>query len=259
MNFPRKNPLLFCRRIGRVLTARLGDSPSWSDPVRLAEAFSDLSLFLGDRSDVRVLVLSGFDQSRQGQLAEASTPKVHPKPRIPEFLSITKHVASWSIPVIAAIEGTALGLALEVILACDLRVADDSSRFGFPCIRQGLIPWDGGSQRLSRIVGAAKALELLLTGEEIPAREAQRIGLIHKVVPSSGAMEAALHWAKDIAQKAPAALRFAKEAVLQGSEMTLEQGVKMEADLYFLLQTTRDREEGIQAFRQKRRSRFEGK
>ena len=259
MNFPGKDSILFCQQIGQVITARVSDSAAWENPVRLADAFLDFSLFFRDRGDIRVIVLSGFEQNNPSPNPPAPHPGSLSKQRFSPGVSVSRQVASWAIPVIAAVEGSALGLAFEVILACDLRIAAETSRFGFPYIRKGLIPWDGGSQRLSRIVGPAKALELILTGEEVPGQEAKRIGLIHKMVPPPEVMESALNLAQEISQKAPLALRFAKEAVFKGMEMTLDQGLHLEADLYFLLQTTKDRTEGIQAFQQKRRPKFEGK
>lgn len=165
-------------------------------------------------------------------------------------------IARLDQPVIAAIAGDAVGLGLELVLAGDLRMARESSRFSLPHIRAGLIPWDGGTQRLARLVGRAKALEMILTGRPIEAREAQRIGLINRVEPDP--LQAGMELAREMALKAAVALRFGKEAVLKGMDLTLDQGLRLEADLYFLLHTTRDRTEGIEAFRQKRGARFEG-
>ncbi len=168
-------------------------------------------------------------------------------------------VAKLDRPVIAAILGDAVGLGLELALACDLRIAGMNSRFGLPHICKGWIPWDGGTQRLSRLVGRAKALEMILDGQKISAREALRIGLVNKIVMPQQVLETATALASKMAEGGPIALRFAKEAVNQGMELTLFQGLRLEADLYFLLQTTRDRVEGIRAFQEKRPARFVGK
>jgi enoyl-CoA hydratase len=168
-------------------------------------------------------------------------------------------IASIEKPVIAAINGDALGQGLEIILSCDIRLASDKAKIGFPQVSQGLIPADGGTQRLPRIVGRSKALELILTAENITAAEALEIGLVSKVVSSDKLADEAEVLAKTIAAKGPIALRFIKEAVNKGLDLTLEQGLRLEADLYFLLHTTADRTEGITAFIQKRPPKFKGK
>ena len=121
------------------------------------------------------------------------------------------------------------------------------------------IPFDGGTQLLPRLVGRTKAMELILTGLQIDSAEAKSIGLVNQVVPAAEVMTSTLKMAEHLAAKGPIALRYAKEAVLKGMDMTLEQGLRLEADLYFLLQTTKDRHEGITAFREKRTPEFEGK
>jgi enoyl-CoA hydratase/carnithine racemase len=167
-------------------------------------------------------------------------------------------VASVDRPVIAAINGEAIGPGLELALSCDLRIASDEARFGLPQLSQGFIPWDGGSQRLPRIVGRARALELLLTSRTIDAVEALRIGLVNKVVPAKALLPESQALARQLAAKGPIALRYAKEAVNKGLDLTLEQGLRLEADLYFLLHTTADRIEGVRAFLEKRPPRFRG-
>ncbi len=168
-------------------------------------------------------------------------------------------MASIDRPVIAAINGDALGPGLELALSCDIRLASDKATFGFPEVSKGLIPSDGGTQRLPRIVGRGKALELILTAETITAEEALAIGLVSRVVSPKELMPEAEALAKTIAAKGPIALRFIKEAVNKGLDLTLEQGLRLEADLYFLLHTTADRTEGIKAFLEKRKPKFKGK
>ncbi len=160
--------------------------------------------------------------------------------------------------VLAAINGDALGPGLELALACDIRIAASGARLGLPHARLGLVPRDGGSQRLPRIVGRAKALEMLLTGEPVDADEAYRIGLVSKVVSLERLAGEAEALANSIASKGPVALRYVKEAVTKGMDLTLGQGLRLEADLYFLLQTTQDRAEGIRSFLEKRPPRFTG-
>jgi len=167
-------------------------------------------------------------------------------------------VASLEKPVIAAINGDALGQGLELALSCDIRLAVKGARLGFPQVAVGLIPMDGGTQRLSRIVGRGKALEMLFTGETVTAEEAYDIGLVNKVVERETLTSEAETLAANLAGKAPIALRYVKEAVNKGLDLTLEQGLRLEADLYFLLHTTADRTEGIRAFQEKRPPEFKG-
>ena len=161
--------------------------------------------------------------------------------------------------VIAAINGDALGQGLELALSCDIRLASNEARFSLPQVAKGLIPGDGGTQRLSRIVGKGKALELILTAGVIDAGEALAIGLVNKVMAQEELTAGAEAMAKTMAAKGPIALRYAKEAVNKGLDLTLEQGLCLEADLYFLLHTTDDRTEGIRAFLEKRPPQFKGR
>lgn len=174
-------------------------------------------------------------------------------------LSLTAAVVKLDMPVIASINGYAIGQALELVLACDIRIASETSYFAMPHVQTGMIPWDGGTQRLSRLVGKGKAIELILTGEMIDAQEAHRIGLVNRIVEAKELLSAVTEMAHAVAAKGPIALRYAKEAVLQGLDMTLEQGLRLEADLYFILHTTRDRTEGIKAFQKKRKAKYKGK
>lgn len=174
-------------------------------------------------------------------------------------LSLASPIASLTQPTMAVINGKAFGQGLELALACDIRICSDQSLFSMSQIAGDEMPFDGGTQRLPRLVGRTRALEMILTGRQIEAGQARSIGLVNQVVPALELMPMALKTAEDLAAKGPIALRYAKEAVLKGLDMTLEQGLRLEADLYFLLHTTRDRKEGITAFREKRRPEFEGK
>jgi len=168
-------------------------------------------------------------------------------------------IASIDKVTIAAIDGNALGEGLELALACDIRIATKRSRFCLLQIAGGAIPSAGGTQRLPRIVGPSKALELILTAEPIDAQEALRIGLVTEVVLSGELSTEVEKLASQISGYAPIALRYVKEAVNKGMDLTLEQGLRLEADLYFLIQTTDDRMEGIRAFLEKRAPHFKGK
>ena len=171
---------------------------------------------------------------------------------------VSEVIAGLETVTIAAIDGVAIGEGLELVLACDIRVASDRASFCLPHTAHGLIPSGGGTQRLPRLVGKGKALEMILTAEPIGAEEALSIGLVSKVVSPAKLFTVVEQWAERITTQAPTALRYAKEAVNKGMDISLEQGLRLEADLYFLIQTTEDRMEGINAFKEKRPPRFKG-
>jgi enoyl-CoA hydratase len=162
-------------------------------------------------------------------------------------------------PVIAAVNGFALGGGLELAMACTLRIASETARFGQPEVKLGIIPGYAGTERLPRLVGKGRALEIILTGEPITAQEAYRIGLVNQVVPPQDLMNAAESLAAKIIANAPLAVRYAMEAVNHGMEMSLEQGQFLEATLFGLCCTTADMKEGTLAFLEKRPARFTGK
>ena len=167
-------------------------------------------------------------------------------------------IAAIPQPTIAAINGDALGQGLELALACDVRIAAQGARFALDQVSHGLIPWDGGTQRLPRVVPRGIALEMILTGRKIEAQEALRLGLVNAVVPTEELAQKAQELAEALAQAAPIAGRYAKEAVHLGMDLSLGQGLRLEADLAVLLHTSRDRAEGIAAFLEKRKPEFTG-
>lgn len=168
-------------------------------------------------------------------------------------------VAEIEKVVIAAIDGDTFAEGLELAISCDIRIASDTTRFGMPQVADGLIPSSGGTQRLPRILGRGKALELILTAAMLDSTEALNIGLVSMVVPQKDLISEARGLAQEIGQHGPVALRYAKEAINSGMDVTLRQGLNLEADLYFLIQTTDDRMEGIKAFIEKRSPRFRGR
>jgi enoyl-CoA hydratase/carnithine racemase len=168
-------------------------------------------------------------------------------------------VAGIDKPVIASINGDALGEGLELALACDIRLASDKARFGLPQITSGAIPMNGGTQRLPRLIGKGHAMELILTGKIIDAKEAFDIGLVSRVIPSEKLAAEVDVMAEKMAGQAPISQRFVKEAVNKGMDMTLEQGLRLEGDLYFLIHTTADRTEGIKSFLAKKKAEFKGR
>lgn len=162
-------------------------------------------------------------------------------------------------PVIAAVNGFCLGGGCEIAMACDLIIASDKARFGLPEINLGLIPGGGGTQRLPRLVGSCRAKELIFTGDVIGADEAERIGLVNRVVPADELMTTAKEMAKRIASKSQAALRLAKQAINKGMQTSLEAGLDYEREMYSLALTLEDKEEGVAAFIEKRKPRFKGR
>jgi enoyl-CoA hydratase len=164
------------------------------------------------------------------------------------------------IPSIAAINGYAYGGGLELAMACTLRVASENARMGLPETSLGILPGYGGTQRLARLVGRAKAFELVLTAEKgVTAQEAMKIGLVNRVVPAGQALPAAFELGRAISRNGPAACRYALEAIRRGVEMTLADGQAFEAALFGLCAATEDMKEGMVAFLEKRPARFTGR
>jgi enoyl-CoA hydratase/carnithine racemase len=162
-------------------------------------------------------------------------------------------------PLIAACNGLAVGGGLELALACDIMLASENARFGLPEVTVGLIPGGGGTQRLPRAIPRRIAAEMLFTGQTIDAQEAYRIGLANKVVPQAELMNEARKLAESICKAAPLAVRTVKEAMVRGLDMSLEDGLQLEDDLTRYIMSTEDFEEGITAFTEKRKPKFEGR
>jgi enoyl-CoA hydratase len=214
-----------------------------------------------DRDDaIRVMVLTGSERAFAagadiGEMAGAS----------PIDMLRTNRIAQWDRvrrigkPVIAAVAGWCLGGGCELAMALDLIVAAESARFGQPEINLGVIPGAGGTQRLTRAVGKSVAMEMILTGEPIDAREAHRLGLVARVVPNELLVEDALTLAAKIATRSPLALRLAKEAVNAAYEMSLTDALAHERRLFYLLFASEDQKEGMAAFLEKRDPDFKGR
>lgn len=162
-------------------------------------------------------------------------------------------------PLIAAVNGVALGMGLEVVLACDIRIASENARFGLPEVTLGLMPGQGGTQRLTRMVPWCHAAEMLLAGKIIDAHKAERICLVNEVVPSNELMPRAQEWADTICRAGPLATRAAKEAMIRGYNMSLNDGLRLENTLVSYLLGTEDFNEGVKAFAQKRKPVYKGK
>jgi len=162
-------------------------------------------------------------------------------------------------PVIAMVNGYCLGGGCELALACDIRIASDKASFGQPEINLGIIPGGGGTQRLTRLVGEGKAMELILTGAIIDAETAFKLGLVNHVVPADQLETKTMEIANRIAEKSPVALRLAKEAIKLASRSNLDEGLRREVDLFALCFSSEDKDEGVKAFLEKRKPEFQGK
>ena len=225
-----------------------------------AEQLAEVCRSVDEEPDVRVVIFGNtagafwrdnaapFSLSGAGEDGEVALQR----------LRVASCVADLKVPTIAAVRGRAWNQGLELALACDLRLVVEDATFGFSCLSEGFMPWDGGTQRLSRIVGRAHALDLLLTGRSLGASEARHIGLVNAVALDDNLDSAAMTLARTIADAAPVAVRYLKEAVYKGLDMSLGQGLNLEADLSFILQTTEDRERGIQSFLNKTTPEFTG-
>jgi len=171
---------------------------------------------------------------------------------------VFRQIETLGKPTIAAVNGYALGGGCELALACTLRVATEKARLGLPEVSLGLIPGYGGTQRLPRLVGKGRGLEMILTGEMIDAQESYRIGLVNKVVPATQLLDTCLELANNILRNGPLAVKMALQAVNYGLNVDLETGMQIESNLFGLCFATQDREEGIKAFLGKRKPVFRG-
>jgi enoyl-CoA hydratase len=171
---------------------------------------------------------------------------------------VTKAIENYPKPVIAAVNGFALGGGTEFALACHLRIASENAKMGQPEVKLGLIPGFGGTQRLARLVGKGKAMELIFTGRIIGAQEALAVGLVNKIVPAEELTAVCEATAKEMIANGPVALRFAIEAINQGLDVPLDKGLDLEAELFGKICATADSKEGTKAFLEKRRAEFKG-
>ena len=216
-------------------------------------------LNLEDDKEVRVIILTGSDRAFAAgadiaQMAEASAVdqiNSHRSRTLKQMAFITK-------PIIAAVNGFALGGGCELAMACDFIIAGDSARFGQPEIKIGTIPGGGGTQRLTHALGKSKAMLAILTGDMMDAFEAEKTGLVAKVVPAETLMQETFEIAKVIANRAPVAVKLAKEAVNMAFEANLKDGMEYERRNFYLTFSSKDQKEGMKAFLEKREPKYEG-
>ena len=209
---------------------------------------------------IAVIILTGSERAfaAGADLAEMSQVT-------PVHLMLGRRFELWdrirkiSKPIIAAVGGYCLGGGNELAISCDVIIASENATFGQPEVNVGIMPGAGGTQRLTRVVGKYKAMEMILTGKSISADEAYRIGLVNHVVPPESLMEETKRIAAEIASKPPLSIRAAKEAILRAQDTTVEMGLEFERKAFYMLFATEDAKEGMKAFLEKRKPTFKGK
>src|SRR5271154_4999939 len=232
------------------------NTPTWAD---LRTAFEDAR----DDATVRGVILTGAGDkgfiagADIGELAHATAIEADRSSRFgQEVLDLIENLGK---PVIAAVNGFALGGGCETAMACTIRVAVESAKFGQPEVTLGLVPGGGGTQRLPRLVGKGRALKLILSGEMVGAQDAYRMGLVDEIVPAADLIPRAEAILKKIGSNAPIAVRLALEATNKGAETSLAEGLLLEASYFGLCAATEDKKEGTSAFLEKRAPNFQGR
>ncbi len=220
----------------------------------------DACRHLNQQDDLRVVIITGAGDRDFccGEELEGLPNTIDGEEYPAWYPSLTAAVLGVEVPLIAAMNGNTLGIGLALALGCDIRILSQDAMVGVPDVAQGFRYASGITQLLPRIVGRGKALELILTATSIDASEAYHIGLVHKVAPHHEVLPEAEKLAQGIVSSAPIALKYAKESICKGLDLTLEQGLRLECDLYMILHTTADRTEGVRAFQQKRSPEFRG-
>jgi enoyl-CoA hydratase len=242
-----------------VVTLNRPDVLNALNQTTMNELMSALEEFERDAS-VRCIVITGAGRAFAAgadikEMAGATAAQMLASYRFQQWERIRK----ISTPIIAAVNGLALGGGCELAMLCDIIVAAETAQFGQPEINLGIMPGAGGTQRLTRAIGKYRAMEMVLTGRPIPARQAEAWGLVTKVVPPEVVLDEAKVLAREIAGKAPVAVRLAKESVLKAFDTHLEGGLDFERKCFYLLFATEDRAEGISAFLEKRKAVFKGR
>ena len=230
------------------------------------ELTKELGKFLEDLAndeEIRVLIITGAGEKAfvaGADISELANRDARLGRKVSrERQEVFSLIENLHIPVIAVINGYALGGGLELALACSIRIASEKAQFGAPEVKLGIIPGDGGTQRLPRLVGLGQAMEMILTGDFIDAEEAYRIGLVNKIYPHDQLHEKAMELARRIASRPPLAVRFAKDAINRSQEGGTIAGYTLESYLHALSCTTEDKKEGVSAFLEKRKGKFKGK
>jgi enoyl-CoA hydratase/carnithine racemase len=246
---------------GRVALCRL-DRPEARNalsPEVMEELASAVEAFDVDEH-VRCIVIAGSDEVfASGADIEALRDRTFQESLVHPSAAFWKRVAACRTPLVAAVSGWALGGGCELALLCDMIVASETAVFGQPEVTLGIIPGGGGTQRLARLAGKQRAMELVLTGRRFDAAEAARLGVVCEVHPKGEWLDAAFELAGRVAERPPIAVRLAKQAILAAEETGLSAGLETERRLYELSMATEDRVEGMEAFLEKRKPEFRGR
>jgi enoyl-CoA hydratase/carnithine racemase len=253
--------LIESSRDGHVALLRLNrpEARNALSPEMMEELAGELERLDPD-PEVRCVVIAGSEKVfAAGADIKAMSERSFAEALRHPAASFWRRLAAIKTPMIAAVSGFALGGGCELALACDMIVASDGATFGQPEINLGIIPGGGGTQRLARVLGKQRAMELVLTGRRFDAAEGQAMGLVNTVVADGRWLEEAMALAAAVAKQPPIAARLAKQAVLVAEETALSPGIENERRLYELAMATEDRVEGMTAFLEKREPRFEGK
>ena len=228
----------------------------------LASEIRDACLSISQNNEVRLVILSGrgqcFSVGREPPPQELQPGATGATVDWIHRLQAAAAIAQLEVPVLAAINGDALDHGLELALAADMRIASRGAKFGLTGIHGTGFPWDGGTQRLPRIVGPAWAADMILTGRVLDAREALKIGLVNRVVAKKDLADQVKQVADAVLSGGPIAARYAKEAIYSGMDLGLGQGLRLEADLNILLHSTSDRAEGLASFLDRRSPNYSG-
>ena len=237
---------------GHVATLTL-DRPSAGNAVNETMAFElrEACAQADQDGDAWVMLLTGSGDSfcRGSDLSSPPVVAI-------ETLRVADAVAAIQMPVIAALNGDATDQGLELALACDIRIASSGARLGLTQVRHGMMPWDGGTQRLPRLIGLGRAMEMVLTSRVLDADECMEAGLVNELVDPGRLMDRARELASTVSKHGPIATRYLKEALQKGADMTLEHGLRLEADLNVILHGTTDRAEGIRSFLERRKPQY---
>ena len=230
--------------------------------IKTREELADVLAELRVDDEIRVVVLTGAGEKAfvaGADINEFAGRTAVQQRAVMKAKSIFTAAEEFPKPLIAMINGFCLGGGCELALSCDLRVASEKARFGQPEINLGIIPGGGGTQRLTRLIGEGKAMEMILTGNMIDAQEAHRLGLVNQVAPVAELEAKTMELANKIAEKSPVALAMAKTAVKNAARTTLREGLDTEIDLFALCFSSEDKEEGVRAFLEKRAPEFKGR
>ena len=230
--------------------------------IATRQELSDALDELRDDESVRVVILTGAGEKAfvaGADINEFAGRTAVQQRDVMKQRNIFVTAEDFPKPLIAMINGFCLGGGCELALSCDLRVASEKARFGQPEINLGIIPGGGGTQRLARLIGEGKAMQMILTGDMIDAQEAHRLGLVNEVYPADQLLVKTLELAGKIAEKSPVALAMAKTAVKAAARTNLREGLDQEIDLFALCFSSEDQEEGVRAFLEKRKPDFKGR